>query len=115
MESRLKIARAYLDAFFDGDLTTSGEYLDPNFDFHGPLSHYRSPDDFLNGSNAFLATLRPGWREVAAFENPGEVLVLYDLTFRDGTEIRVANHLVFTDNRIGRETVVFDSALVPKP
>jgi len=109
MSTVLDLAVAYLEVFFSGDVEAAADFLADDFEFDGPLSHYRSAEEFVAGSAPFVAGLRPGWHQVAAFGDRDQALLLYDLLLLDGTKLRVANHLVFVGRKIVKETIVFDT------
>jgi|SRR5882757_831030 len=113
MSTVLDLAVAYLEVFFSGDVEGAADFLADDFEFDGPLSHYGSAEEFAAGSAPFVAGLRPGWRQVAAFGDQDEALLLYDLLLLDGTQLRVANHLVFVGKKIVKETIVFDTNSLP--
>ena len=98
-----------LDLF--GDLDTAATYLAPDFRFDGAGASFTSADDFLPFLTRFSARLGRGWRQVAAFGDGGELLVMYELRGPAGQALPLTvDHFVVRDGRIAAETLVFDSA-----
>ncbi len=106
--SALAVAAAFLDAWTAGDFDRARARLADDFVFDGPISHYRSAEEFLAGSAAFVAQIKPGWAKVCAFGDEGEALLLYDLQLRTGQPMRIADYHVVRDGRIQAETILFD-------
>jgi ketosteroid isomerase-like protein len=104
----LPIAMAFLDAWTAGDFERARGLLADDFAFDGPVAHYRSADDFLAGSKGFVDQIVPSWTRIAAFGDDGEALLLYDLHFRNGQPMRVADHHIVRDGRIRQERILFD-------
>ena len=107
--SALKIGTAFLDAWTARDFAGAGEYLAGSFAFDGPVAHYRSAQDFLAGSKAFVERIRPAWTKVCAFGDDSEALLLYDLFFLDGTPMRIADHYTASGGKIQTETILWDT------
>ena len=107
--SALDIATAFLDAWTAGDFDNASRYLAADFKFDGPNAHYTSARDFLDGSRRFVEMLQPGWTAVATFGDDREALLLYDLHFKSGQPMRLADHYVVTGDRIQTETILWDT------
>ncbi len=105
----LDIATAYLDAWTAGDFDSVARLLADDFAFDGPIAHYRSADEFLAGSRAFVESIEPRWRKVSAFGHDREALLLYDLFPKSGREMRVADRFTVAAGRIRTEQIVFDT------
>ncbi|MBV9119668.1 MAG: nuclear transport factor 2 family protein [Chloroflexi bacterium] len=105
----LTIASTFLDAWTAGDFDTAGNLLAADSRFDGPIAHYRSAREFLEGSRPFVEMLKPGWTRITAFGNDAEALLLYDLHFRTGQSMRIADHYRVADGRIQSETILWDT------
>jgi ketosteroid isomerase-like protein len=106
--SALTLATAFLDAWTAGDFEQARALLADDFAFDGPVAHYRSADEFLTGSKGFVDQIRPSWTRIAAFGDDREALLLYDLHFRNGQPMRIADHHIVRDGRIRQERILFD-------
>jgi hypothetical protein len=107
-QSALSIATAFLDAWTGQDLDAAGQFLASDFVFEGPIAHYRSAQEFLDGSRPFSARLR-SWSGIAAFGDAKEALLLYDLVLVSGELMRIADHYVVSDGKIQREQILWDT------
>lgn len=105
----LRIAAAFLDAWTARDLEKAGHYLADGFVFDGPVAHYRSAQEFLAGSKAFVEKISPAWRKVSAFGDDREALLLYDLFFLTGAAMRIADHYTVSNGKIQTETILWDT------
>lgn len=103
------VATAFLDAWTRQDFGAAGRYLADDLVFDGPIAHYRSAREFLDGSRPFAARLRPGWSSVAAFGDDKQALLLYDLLLVSGDTMRVADHYVVSDGKIQAEQILWDT------
>lgn len=110
-DQALAVARAFLDAWTAQDFETAGRYLADDLVFDGPIAHYRSAQEFLEGSRPFAARLRPGWSEVVAFGGDTHALLLYDLLLVTGDTMRVADHYVVSAGRIQAEQILWDTGV----
>jgi ketosteroid isomerase-like protein len=108
-QSALDIAVAFLDAWTEGDFKKAGSHLADDFVFEGPIAHYTSASDFLAGSKRFIETIRPGWAKVAAFGDDREALLLYDLTHRSGSRMRIADYYTVSNGKIQTEAILWDT------
>ena len=104
----LNIATAFLDAWTGQDLDAAGQYLASDFVFDGPIAHYTSAREFLDGSRPFVARLT-SWSGIAAFGDAKEALLLYDLVFVSGDLMRIADHYTVSEGRIQREQILWDT------
>jgi ketosteroid isomerase-like protein len=106
--SALAVATAFLNAWTAGDFEQARTRLADDFVYDGPIAHYRSAEEFLAGSAAFVGQIEPGWAKVCAFGDDHEALLLYDLQLRSGQPMRIADYHVVRDGRIQAETILFD-------
>jgi ketosteroid isomerase-like protein len=105
----LTIAMAFLDAWTAGDFAKAGGYLADDFEFDGPIAHYRSAADFLDGSRPFTERLTPERTTLSAFGDDREALLLYDLHLSSGARMRVADRYTLRDGKIQTETALWDT------
>jgi hypothetical protein len=110
----LAVATAFLDAWTRQDFDAAGRYLADDLVFDGPIAHYRSAGEFLDGSRRFAARLRPGWSPVAAFGDDEHALLLYDLFLVSGDTMRVADHYVVSDGKVHAEQILWDTGSPPE-
>ena len=107
----LDIVTAYQDAWTSGDLDTAATYLAPDFAFEGAGASFTSGADVLPVLARFGGRIGPGWRQVAAFGDGDEALVMYELYGPAGQVLPpTVDHFVVRDGKIAAETLVFDSA-----
>ncbi|MBO3085296.1 nuclear transport factor 2 family protein [Cellulomonas fengjieae] len=107
----IDLVTAYQDAWTAGDLDRAATFLAPDFTFEGPGARFSSPVEFLPFLTRFRSRIGSGWRQVAAFGDADEVLVMYELRGPDGQALpRTVDHFVVRDGRIAAETLVFDTA-----
>jgi hypothetical protein len=107
----LDLVTAYQDAWTSGDLDTAATYLAPDFRFDGAGASFTSVDEFLPFLARFGARIGRGWRQVAAFGDGDEALVMYELRGPAGQALPLTvDHFVVRDGLIAAETLVFDTA-----
>ena len=107
----LDLVTAYQDAWTSGDLDTAATYLAPDFRFEGAGSSFTSVDEFLPFLARFGGRIGRGWRQVAAFGDGDEALVMYELRGPAGQALPLTvDHFVVRDGKIAAETLVFDTA-----
>jgi ketosteroid isomerase-like protein len=107
----LDLVTAYQDAWTSGDLDTAATFLAPDFRFEGAGASFTSADEFLPFLARFGARIGPGWRQVAAFGDGDEALVMYELRGPAGQALPLTvDHFVVRDGLIAAETLVFDTA-----
>ena len=107
----LDLVTAYQDAWTSGDLEAAARHLAADFAFDGPGASFRSSADFVPYLAAFRSRIGPGWRQVAAFGDGGEALVMYELHDGAGRPLPVTvDHFVVRDGLLAAETLVFDTA-----
>jgi len=104
----------YQNAWTNGDFEAAAAYLAPDFSFHGPLAQHTSAEEFLKGIKNFAATIRPGWKKIAAYGDENGAILLYDVVFHSGTPLRIADYLSLRNGRIQTETIVYDTALLQR-
>jgi|HubBroStandDraft_5_1064220.scaffolds.fasta_scaffold292347_2 hypothetical protein len=107
-QSALSIASAFLDAWTGQDLDAAGQHLASDFVFDGPIAHYTSAQEFLDGTRPFTARLK-SWSRIAAFGDAEEALLLYDLVFVSGDLMRIADHYMVSEGMIQREQILWDT------
>lgn len=107
----LDLVTAYQDAWTSGDLDTAATYLAQDFRFEGAGASFTSVDDFLPFLTRFAGRIGRGWRQVAAFGDGDEALVMYELRGPAGQALPpTVDHFVVRGGLIAAETLVFDSA-----
>lgn len=109
MTAALDLANAFLDAWVGQDFETAGSFLADDFRFDGPIAHYRSANEFLEGSRAFASMLVPQRSAIAGFGDDREALLLYDLHLTSGAPMRIADYLTVADGKITSEQILFDT------
>ena len=107
----LDTVTAYQDAWTSGDLDAASAYLAPDFAFEGPGATFASAADFLPYLARFGSRIGRGWRQVAAFGDGDEALVMYELRGPAGQALPLTvDHFVVREGKIVAETLVFDTA-----
>ena len=107
----LDLVTAYQDAWTSGDLDTAATYLAPDFRFDGAGVSYTSAQEFLPFLARFGGRIGRGWRQVAAFGDDDELLVMYELRGPAGQALPLTvDHFVVRDGLLAAETLVFDTA-----
>jgi len=107
----IDLVTAYQDAWTAGDLDLAATFLAPDFTFESPGARFSSAADFLPFLTGFRSRIGGGWRQVAAFGDADEVLVMYELRGPAGQALPLTvDHFVVRDGRIAAETLVFDTA-----
>jgi hypothetical protein len=107
----LDLVTAYQDAWTSGDLDAAAGYLAPDFRFESPGASFSSAGDFLPFLARFGGRIGRGWRQVAAFGDGEEMLVMYELRGPGGQPLPLTvDHFVVRDGLIAEETLVFDTA-----
>ena len=107
----LDIVTAYQDAWTSGDLDTAAAYLAPDFRFESPGASFSSADEFLPFLARFAGRIGHGWRQVAAFGDGDEMLVMYELRGPAGGPLPLTvDHFVVRGGLLAAETLVFDTA-----
>lgn len=84
----LDVVTAYQDAWTSGDLDAASTYLAPDFRFEGPGASFSSAEEFVPFLARFAGRIGRGWRQVAAFGDGDELLVMYELTSPEGGRCR---------------------------
>ena len=106
----LDIVTAYQDAWTSGDLDAAATYLAPDFRFESPGASFSSADEFLPFLTRFAGRIGRGWRQVAAFGDGDELLVMYELRGPAGEPLPLTvDHFVVRDGLLAAETLVFDT------
>ena len=107
----LDVVTAYQDAWTSGNLETAATYLAPDFRFESPGASFSSAEQFLPFLARFAGRIGRGWRQVAAFGEGDELLVMYELRGADGGPLPLTvDHFVVRDGLLAAETLVFDTA-----
>ncbi|MEZ0446486.1 nuclear transport factor 2 family protein [Cellulomonas sp. ICMP 17802] len=110
-QDALDIVTAYQDAWTSGDLDAAATYLAPDFSFESPGATFTSAADFLPFLARFGSRIGHGWRQVAAFGDADETLVMYELRGPAGQPLPLTvDHFVVRAGKISAETLVFDTA-----
>jgi hypothetical protein len=110
-QNTLDLVTAYQDAWTSGDLDTAATYLAPDFAFEGAGATFSSSADFLPFRARFGSRIGPGWRQVAAFADDTEALVMYELRGPSGQPLPLTvDHFVVREGKLAAETLVFDTA-----
>ena len=107
----LDLVTAYQDAWTSGDLAGAAECLAPDFRFEGAGASFTSADEFLPFLTRFAGRIGRGWRQVAAFGDGDELLVMYRLSGPGGEPLPLTvDHFVVRGGLLAAETLVFDTA-----
>jgi hypothetical protein len=107
----LDLVTAYQDAWTSGDLDTAGTYLAPDFAFEGAGTAFSSSADFLPFLARFGSRIGSGWRQVVAFADDTQALVMYELRSPAGQPLPLTvDHFVVREGKLVAETLVFDTA-----
>jgi YHS domain-containing protein/ketosteroid isomerase-like protein len=110
------IVRAYLDAFYHGDVHAARRYLADDLSFAGPNATFHSADDYLRVTAHVAAGVRAVELQHLFVDGP-DVAAFYDLLVEQAVErMPVAERFQVRDGRIAHIQMIFDTApFLPQP
>src|SRR5690348_16579857 len=109
-QTALDVVVAYTDAWARRDLEAAAGYLAADVVFDGASARYEYSEPLLQGLGRFVLRIAPGWRQVAAVAEGGQVMLMYEVRLLSGTPVRLAEHFTVRDGKIRSETLVYDTA-----
>ncbi|MBY8854952.1 nuclear transport factor 2 family protein [Nocardia sp. CA2R105] len=107
------IAVAFVEAFGRRDLLTVTAMLHDDVVFDGPRTHLTGAADVSAAIGKFAEAVT-GVEVIDAFGEDDRVLVVYDMHTGPFGTLRTVDHITVRGDRIAADTVVFDTARLPR-
>lgn len=110
----VEIARAFIEAWASSDMATVSGYVADDIVYEGPMAQADGIDAYLEAVSGF-SELVTELEIIAALGDQEQALIMYDMTTGPFGKLRAAEHLLITDGKIKKSTLVFDTHGVRQP
>ena len=107
MKTNKEVVSSFLNALNKEDFGAARKYLNPGFNFKGPLGEREGADVYIND----MKKMKFKYDIDTVFENKNEVCLIYDINMGSGKSIRTCGIYRLEDARLSSLQALFD----PRP